>query len=196
MSFFTPEQIAVLSEREVRIDLLAKFEFKSETIYIWNGNTDLVTGGQTWKPAYGAASIDGLSISPGTTSETVTFQLNGLPGQATDFLAKALEETPDITQQLVTVFLHLFADDWQPVGAPIGIWWGFMQPPRITRTEMQGTEGAVQSISMQAENAFFNRSRPPYGRYTDRDQQRRSPGDKFFTFVGSLLFKSFKYPDY
>jgi hypothetical protein len=49
---------------------------------------------------------------------------------------------------------------------------------------------------MTAENAFFNRSRPPYGRYTDRDQQSRSAGDKFFQFTPSLLFKTFTYPDY
>jgi hypothetical protein len=196
MAFFTPEQIAALSGREVRVDLLAKFEFRSKTVYAWNGNTELETGGQTWLPMYGYGSIEGLSVSSGTTSSTVTFTLNGLPEQATDFLSLSLEETPDVVQQLVTVFIQLFDDDWQPVGSPIGIWWGFMQPPRVSRTQMQGTSGAVQSITLTAENAFFNRARPPHGRYTDRDQQKRSPGDKFFQFVGSLLFKSFRYPDY
>lgn len=196
MSFFTPEQIAALSASTVRVDFLTKMEFKSGTSYLWNGNTDLGTGGQTWKPMHGAGVIDGLSAPTGTAAEAVTFQLNGLPDQATDLLRMALEDNQDSAQRLVTVYLQLFDADWQPVGAPIGIWWGFMQPPRITRTPMQGTEGAIQSISMQAENAFFNRSRPPYGRYTDRDQQKRSPGDKFCQFVPSLLFKTFTYPDY
>lgn len=194
--FFTPDQITALSATTVRCDFLIKLEFKSGTVYLWNGNTELVAGGQTWMPAYGAAQIDGLSVPTGTASSQVTLALTGLPDQSTDLLAKALEATPDVQQQPVTIYLQLFDIDWQPVGSPIGIWWGFMQPPRITRSAAGDVTGAIQSISLTAENAFFNRSRPPYGRYTDRDQQSRSDGDKFFQFVSSLLFKTFIYPDY
>lgn len=194
--FFTPSQIAAVSASTVRCDFLIKLEFKSGTVYLWNGNTDLVSGGQTWTPAYGAAQIDGLSVPTGTASSAITLSLNGLPDQSTGLLAKALEATPDVQQQPVTVYLQLFDSDWQPFGAPIGVWWGFMQPPRISRTTMGPAVGAIQSITLTAENAFFNRSRPPYGRYTDRDQQSRSDGDKFFQFVSSLLFKTFIYPDY
>lgn len=196
MSFFTPEQIEILSRTTVRLDLLVEFQFLSGTTRVWNGNQELPAGDQTWKPMFGSGQISGLSLPTGVTAEAVTFQVSGLPDDAIGLLAKALEETPQVSQQLVIVYLQLFDDDWQPVGAPIGIWWGFMQPPRISRSQMQGTEGAVQSVSMSAENAFFNRSRPPQGRYTDRDQQKRSPGDKFLQFVPSLLFKTFQYPRY
>lgn len=108
----------------------------------------------------------------------------------------ALDANDEVDQRIVVISIQLFDTEWQPLGNPAPFWWGFMQPTRISRSEMQGTEGAIQSISMTAENAFFNRSRPAYGRYTDRDQQARSNGDKVFQFVGSLLFKSFKYPDY
>jgi len=196
MDFFTPEQIALLSATTVRVDFLTKLEFRSDTVFYWNGNTDLVSGGSTWKPAYGAMLIDGLAVPTGTASAAITIQLNGLPEQATDLLGKALDATPDVQQQPVTIYLQLFDSNWQPVGAPIGIWWGFMQPPRVSRSAMDDTTGAIQSISLAAENAFFNRSRPPYGRYTDRDQQSRASGDRFFQFTPSLLFKTFNYPDY
>ena len=194
--FFTPDQIDILSKTVVRVDLMAEFQFRSETMYLWNGNTPLVSGGRTFLPAYGAATIEGVGISGGTVSESVDFTLNALPGQPLDFLRVALEETQDIVQQLVIVYLQLFNSDWQPVGVPIAIFWGFMQPPRVNRTPAQDDQGSIQSISMTAENAFFNRSRPPLGRCTDRDQQTRSPGDKFFQFQASLLFKSLVYPDY
>lgn len=196
MAFFTPDQIAALSSTIVRPGLLVEFRFLSGTTRVWNGNQELPAGGKLWKPMFGSGQIDGLSLPTGVTAEAVTFQVSGLPGDDIGLLAKALEETPQVSQQLVIVYLQLFDDDWQPIGAPIGIWWGFMQPPRISRSQMQGTEGAVQSVSMSAENAFFNRSRPPQGRYTDRDQQKRSPGDKFLQFVPSLLFKTFQYPRY
>lgn len=196
MPFFTPQQIAILSATTVRVDLLAEFQFKSQTMYLWNGNTRLVAGGRTWLPVYGATTIEGLGMSGGTVSEKVEFTLNGLPGQPLDFLRVALDETPDVEQQLVIVYLQLFDDVWQPVGNPVAIFWGFMQPPRINRTPQQDAEGSIQSISLSAENAFFNRSRPPYGRNTDRDQQIRHSGDKFFQFVPGLLFKTIVYPDY
>ena len=196
MSFFTAEQIAALSATTVRVDILAELQFVSNTVRVWNGNTDLVTGGHTWRPMFGMASIDGLGVSGGTVSESVTLTLNGLPNQDPDLLGLALEETPEADQQMCIVYLQLFDGDWQPVGNPIGVFWGFMQPPKVSRTPMQGTDGAIQSVTMAVENAFFNRSRPPNGRYTDRDQQRRSPGDKMMQFVPALLFKRIIWPDW
>jgi hypothetical protein len=201
--FFTPEQVAMLSASTVRVDFLAEFEFASGTMRAWNGNTELVTGGNTYKPMFGFGQIDGLGLAgPGTTSEKITLSLDGLPGQNLDFLSKALAETPEVDQQLVTASIQLFADDsdpenaWQPVGAPIAVFRGFMQPPRISRTVLDLIQGATQSIVITAENIFFGRSRPPFGRNTDRDQQARYPGDKFFGFVNSLLFKRLIYPDF
>ena len=97
---------------------------------------------------------------------------------------------------MLTIYLQLFTEDWQPSGMPIPIFRGFMQPPTVTRSAAQGAAGGTQSISLQAENIFFSRSRPPFGRNTDRDQQARSPGDKFFGFVSSLMSKTIIYPDY
>lgn len=197
MAFFTSEQIAALSATTVRCDLLFAFDFKSSPYYAWNGNTELTVGGHTYKPMYGFGQVDGLGISgPGTVSEAVTLSLDGLPDMPLDFLAKALSETDEVQQRTVTISLQLFDADWQTTGSPIPLFMGFMQPPSVTRSEMQGVDGAVQSISVQAENVFFGRSRPPRGRATDRDQQVRSPGDKFFGFTAGLVVKTYRYPDY
>lgn len=196
MDFFTPAQVDALSGQTVRCDLLTRFDFLTETKRVWNGNTDLVSGGFTWTGLQGTGSIDGIGYSGSDASESVTFSLPGIPGDRIDLLALALEETDEADQRLVTVYLQLFDEDWQPVGVPIGIWWGFMQPPKVSRDAITGLDGPIQKITLTAENAFFNRSRPPYGRFTDRDQQKRFPGDKFFQYTASLLFKTFKYPDY
>ncbi|MER9135110.1 hypothetical protein NKI20_02205 [Mesorhizobium sp. M0830] len=194
--FFTSDQLALLTASRVFCSLLVKFDFQSGAEYAWNGNTALLTGGNTYLPMHGMGTIDGLGLSGNGASDNVTVSVDGLPDQALGFLAKALEDTPSVDQQLMTIYLQLFDSEWQNVGGPLPLWWGFMQPPRVSRTEMQGTDGAVQSISIVAENAFFNRSRPSYGRFTDRDQQARSPGDKFFGFVSSILVKTVTYPDY
>lgn len=197
MAFFTAPQLAILAATRVHVDFLAEFQFQSETVRLWrNGTTELVSGGHAWKPAYGTATIDGLGMSGGAISEVVTFTLKGIPDQVPDILGLALSESLEVAQRLVIVYMQMFDEDWQAVGSPIGIFWGFMQPPQVTRTPPQGDEGSTQSITVTAETAFFNRSKPPFGRYTDRDQQQRAPGDKFFQFTPSLLFKDFVWPDY
>lgn len=195
-SFFTADQIARLSGGEVRIDLLTQMTFRSSIKRVWNGNTDLETGGHVWTGLKGAGNIEGLAIDSGTTASAVTLTLSGLPDADPDLLAIALAETDEVDQQPISIAVQLFDADWQPVGAPVGVWWGVMQPPVIARTPMQDGQGGVQSIALPALNAFYNRSRPPNGRYTDSDQQARSPGDQFFQFAPSLVYKNFTYPDY
>lgn len=196
MAFFTEEQVAILSKNSVRVDFLVEFNFQSETVRVWNGVYKLTTGGYQWVPMHGFMKIDGIGQPGSPQSQSVNFSLSGLPNQSPDLLSLALKETPEANQQLVKIYLQLFDEDWQPVGVPITMWWGFMQPPRVQFDGGSELEGGTQSITMAAENAFFNRSRPPYGRYTDRDQQKRSPGDKFYQFTSDLLFKTFLYPDY
>lgn len=196
MAFFTSGQIEHLAGSTVRLDLLIQMEFADDTVRVWNGTTSLVANGETWMPMHGRGSIDGIGYASGTAAESVTLGLSGIPGQATDLLAKALEQTPLVNQHLVKIFIQLFDAEWQNVGNPIPIWWGYMQPPEVSRSQMQGVDGAVQSISITAENAFFNRSRPPYGRLTDRDQQRRHPGDMFCQHMPRLFQATFSYPEF
>jgi len=196
MAFYSADQIEALAQNTVRVEFLVKMEFVSETVYLWNGHYDLLTGGNTYKPMHGIAVIDGLGTSSQSISEQITFTVSGIPDQDPDILSLALEATPEANQQFVTVYMQFFDNDWQPIGSPVLVWIGFLQPPRVTTTEMDGETGQTQTISLTAENAFFNRSKPPFGRNTDRDQQNRYPGDKFFQFVPSLLSKTFRYPDY
>lgn len=196
MGFFTAEEVERLASKEIRMAPLVKMEFEGDTAYCWNGYTEITTGGNTYLPMYGAASINGLGFSGGTASENVTVSLSGLPDEGLPVLAQALAASNSISQKMLTAYIQFFDVNWQPEGPPIGIFYGFMQPPQITRTAATETEGATQSISIVAENVLFNRSKPKNGRYTDQDQKRRSPTDRGFEFVKSLTFKNFTYPDF
>lgn len=195
--FFTPDQIAVLSATTVRCDFLVAFEFASGTKRAWNGNTELTIGGAVYQPMFGTGQIEGLGYTnEGTASDSVTLTLSGLPGDRIDILSAALADSGEVAQRMVTIALQLFDNNWQPVGAPINLFRGFMQRPKVSRTAMQDGEGSTQSISLVAENIFYGRARPANGRNTDRDQQSRSPGDRFFGFVAALVQKVITYPDY
>lgn len=194
--FFTADQIEILSQSVVRMDFLATFDFTSGTARAWNGNTVLDVDGETYQPMYGAGTIDGLALTDGTVSDMVSMSLNGLPGLPLEFLAAALTDTPLIDQQTTTVAIQLFTDDWQVSGVPIPIFVGAMQPPKVARNPMNAEDGGGQIVNIDAENIFFNRSRPSFGRCTDRDQQARSDGDTFFGFVSAAVSTVVKYPDY
>lgn len=194
MDFFTSEQLDLLSAGHVRCDFLLEFDFVSGTKWAWNGNTPLEVGGATYQPMFGIGQIEGLGMSGGTLSESVSVTVDGIPGSRLDIIAKALADSDEVDQRLMTVSLQFFGADWQPIGTPLLIWLGFMQPLKVKRSEAQGADGAIQSIRLVAENILFGRARPPGGRYTDRDQQLRSPGDKFLQFVNSIVDKEYAYP--
>jgi hypothetical protein len=192
MQFFTEEQAAALAETTARVASLVEFDFVSGPSFVWNGFGDLDTGGNIYKGLAGLGQIDGLEQTRGPQSRQVTFTLSGVSDGG--FLPTALAETDEVQGRLVVVSLQLFDVDWQVVGAPFPIWFGIMQPPRVTRTPMEGVEGAAQTVTLPAENLFVGRSRPPAGRYTDRDHQTRYPGDRFFDRVADLVNKVIAWP--
>lgn len=199
MAFFSAAQIETLSQREIRVALLAELEFESGDVNVWNGSSELTVGAKSYLPMRGTGRIDGLGEVGTDESRSVTMSVGALPidGDATnEFLGAVLADTADVTQQFASINIVLFDSEWQPVGSTIPIFWGYMQPPELNRSEMNGESGGDQVASIQVENAFYNRSLPPHGRNTDRDQNARYPGDKFFSFVSSLLFKTITYPDY
>ncbi|MCV9965450.1 hypothetical protein OIU34_26585 [Pararhizobium sp. BT-229] len=193
MSFFTAEEIAKF-EGVVRCSILGQLHFATKTMGVWNGMTELDVGGVTYMPAFGAAQIEGLSFTGGVTAEQVTLSI---PAVNETMLGMALAETEEVDQRLMKLLLQTFDEDWQPIAAAPVIFFGYMQPPRVSRTEVRQTDiqGPTQSASIECLNAFFNAGLPAGGRNTDRDQQVRSPGDKIFQFTAGLRNKTISYPD-
>ncbi len=190
MTFFTAEQAAKAAASTVRMAWLAKFDFLSDTVRIWAGNRRVTLASQVWLPTFGEVKIDGLGWTGDTSSKQLTMELSGVDDA---FLSAVLAETGEVDQRPLTIYLHLFDEDWQPDGGLIPIFLGLMQPPEMSRTE---GENPKQTVHLVAENLMFNRAKPPFGRYSDRDQNNRTTGDKFFEFTPSLLSKMIVWPDF
>lgn len=203
MSFFSDADIARLSAGTVRAALVLKLDFVSGAKYVWGGKTDIDIDGNTYLPLHGLMRTQGIAFAREPVSQRFTIGVEGLPaetdtvpGSKINVLAAALSATDEVEGQLATASLQLFDDDWQRAGSPYPLAIGFMRKPRVTRTRIRPGQGAVQSISIGAENLFYNRSLPPSGRYTDRDQQARHDGDLICQFQPDLRAKTFTYPDY
>lgn len=193
MTFFNSAQIEALSKGVVRLGTLAELQFKTGPVYIWNGDTPLDHAGKNWLPLYGQGMVDGIPVLGQGSAESLTLTLNGVDGE---HLRLALQDTDDVSQQFMILYTQTFNEDWQPVGQPVAIFYGFMQPPRVSRSPALDGQEILQTITVECLNAFYNRSRPAFGRYTDTDQKRRSPGDSFFSFASTLVSKQVKYPDF
>lgn len=194
MPFFTGEQIEIMNRSTVRSAWFLEMQFKSETSRAWAGDTLIDLNGHRWQPTYGAAQVDGLGFVGEPVSSQVTVTASGVDET---LLGMALAEANEADQQPALFFLQFFGDDWQPVGGMIPLFFGLMQQPRVSKTAPTETEGSVQSIVLPIENPFYNRARPPAGRFTSLDQNRRTPTpDRFFDSVPTLANKFFTYPDF
>lgn len=194
MSFFSADQVEAFAQSTVRVGLLYELFFKSETVRYWSGDTILVAGDVEWRPTFGAVQPSGLGVTSEAVSRQVTLSVSGVDEQA---LFLVLAETEEADQQPGIVHLQLFDAGWQTDGAMISIFHGVMQPPTVSRSAVTQDAGAEQAIAISLENAFLDRARPAYGRYTASDQNNRTTTpDDFCNFIPSLFNKKFIYPDY
>lgn len=198
MGFFTPEQAAALAQTTVRLGTLVDLDFEDAPKHLWNGHGRLDVGEIEYEGLAGLGSIEGLGYANDPASKVITLTLSGtndvpLPDS---ILALALAEQDKIEGRVAVISFVLFDADWQLLTTPIEPIFGIMQRPKVTRTPILGEDGGQQLVSLPVENLFYGRARPPAGRYTDRDQQTRYPGDRFFSFVASLMNKRIVWPDF
>lgn len=193
MSYFTTDQANALAAADVRIATLAVFDFASGVKRYHNGFGGLTLGGNDYDGLGEIATIEGLEETRSAESHAVTVRASGVDAT---FLAKALAETSEVDGRVLAISGQLFDADLAPIGDPLLWWAGYMQPPRIERSEPDEFSNATQAVSITAENIFYGRHRPPAGRYTDREQQNRFPGDRFCERVAELVSKTINWPDY
>lgn len=197
MGVFTDDQIAAMSASTVRAAVLVEMQFASETVRVWAGDYPMNSGGHQWLPLKGYGQIDNLNLLMDGSSSSTSMTLSGLPDQVPDFLAQVLLSRDEVNQRPAIIYMQLFDANWQIVGAPTLLTYGYMQPPQVSRGAMSDTEGAQQGIKIDLISAFSNRARPAFGMLTDRDQQKRHPGDMALQYTAQLANGvTTTYPDY
>lgn len=196
MGLFSAPQLAALAGKTVRAATLCDFDFDGQPTYLWNGFGEIVIASKTYLGAGESGAIEGLEDIRLPESQRVTFTLSGVSDGPADLLSIALDDTDIVQGRSVTVYQAFFDDAWAAIGDPVAIYQGIMQQPRVTRERMTEGGGARVTISLPAENLFFARARPPAGRYTAAEQNRRFAGDKFCDATAMLANATFAWPDY
>lgn len=193
MSYF-PETIAeALAGRRVRMSYLALFDFVGEPMRVWSGYGTLTSGGHDWLGVGDLASISGLEQA-----------VNGQAPQSSFIVSAANPDTVRLTREefkekardrLARVYIQFHNDDdGKPLTTydnPFAVWAGRMRTA-VFDIQSDGT----REITISCESRFALRSRPVASQYTDRDQDRRYPGDLGFQFVAGLRNKVVTWPDF
>ena len=189
MSAFSATIEAYLSGRKVNMRPLALFDFRDGEEVWWGGEYDLVSGGKTWKGLSRWVNVEGLDQANTLDSSAMTFALSGV--EATVLAIATSSDRANYVNRLVTVYMQFLDDDWQTLDSPWALKAGLMDDMQISRSQAAKDDGSVtwkRSVKLTAQNIFFGRGVAPFSLWTDRDQQKRYPGqdDKGLQFLPVL----------
>jgi hypothetical protein len=202
MPLFPPFPSAVRAQAQglhVVASLFITFDFLTTPIRVWEGDGELEREGETWRgvgtrvnnDGSPLQSIDGLEEAINGQAPQLSLTLSGVDqtvvAAAREDVANQEIEGRDLTVQIG------FFDATQPGLVPLdnllvlGVW--AMQKPSFT-----ATGPSLRTINLPCETLFAQRSRAPFGLLTDRDQQRRYPGDLACQFPPSLVDRDVAWP--
>jgi hypothetical protein len=131
-------------------------------------------------------SVVSESENTATTELVLSFALVN-----TAMLAATLGNLDTYRGRSVRLYLQLFDEAYQPVGAPVRRWTGTMQPVRVNRTASDPGGGpSTGRIELPCTRAGMARARAVQGlRLSNAQQQQRYSGDYGLQYVQTLIEK-------
>ena len=167
----------------VRVMYLALFEFDSGLVRITSAPYDVPYDldkdgeAEVWVTTLGMGQASGIEEGTETQSYGMSCKLPGIPEEA---VRLALAENP---QGRKAFFWKAFLDaDHRIIPDPVLIFAGRMDT-------MPLEIGALSELTLNIESRLADWDRVRGGRYTDAEQQRRCPGDRFFQFTAPATEK-------
>ncbi len=194
MGYFPQAIAAKLAGRTVAASLLCFMDFRVTPRRWWMGFGDLEAGGYTWQGMGELIQIDGLEQPIGTVAPKTTFQLSGVDPTVVKLAKKASDRVKDRRCRVYLQYFDITPDDasvapWSLLDEPFAIWSGMMD-----QLTYSGQGPSQRGVTQSAESLWTNRSRPPFGLWSDRDQNARFPGDRGLEQVPSLVKKQARWP--
>lgn len=142
--------------------------------------------GYSWLGLGHLCEVGTLAESADASAARLTISL-AATNQA--LLAAALGNVAAYRGRRARLYLQLFDEQFQPVGAPRQRWAGYMDKVQVPRKRSPAAGGGSQGrIEMVCSRAGMARARNNHGlRMTDAQQQQRWPGDTGLRYVQQLL---------
>lgn len=191
---FTVEQVDFLQRNEDVVEARRLFELviPGETFRLAESNYPVEAGGYTWLPAIQIISAPPINWSRDFQAVPAEYVVAGLSADASDDAVEAFSDMSIAIMDIDNWFggtvhqsIQLLVDR-VAVGPAISLHRGWIRDIRGSADGVSGT------FKISVESIFAVRNRTPLGEYTDRDQQRRSPGDRGCEFTPTFAEKTVK----
>lgn len=168
---FTAAQIAYLDANRDRVEVRRLFEvqFASGTLRLVEGSTPLVADGHEWLAAHGLISVGELAFPE--DGPMVAAPVDYVFGRVTIGLTEPMMNESEWRDRLLIQRAQFFTD-----GTPVGPTFVLHRGRIADIREDESAESFRYSV--RVEGPFRDRNETLLGKYTDRDQQMRSPGDR------------------
>ena len=150
-------------------------------IRIWGGVGDFALAADNIETAGGVYQgwgelndIPALAQLINGVASRVDFAVSGV-GPVAARLAD--EEAEDIRGRRVNLGVMALGSDWQPVSTVAWLWEGEADT-LIIDSRLDGDQ-RIETLTLSVASIFTGRRRPRYRHYTDAEQRRRSPDDRY-----------------
>ena len=166
---------------------LVEMDFDGGTQRFTTAPVSLTINGYTYVGLHHVSSISTISESESNSAEKVTIAFS-IVDQS--MLALSLSGVENYRGRAVRIYLQLLTPQFQPEGAPLRRWTGYMDRVAVTRERPKTDGGGPGSgkIEMACSRAGMARSRNYQGRrLTNTQQQMLYPGDRGLEFLNSLV---------
>lgn len=161
----------------------ARLEFDSGTV-AWNSTrVNIDFAGHTYLGVGVLGSIATVKEQPGVKSQSVAITISGVKQEII-----SLAQTEPYINRKAYIHCSVRDADGQPVTAsPFLLFKGSID-------DMEGEDGKTASITVTLKSRLADWERPRKIRYSDADQQKIHPGDKFFEFIPQLSQRKLIWP--
>lgn len=166
------------------VQWLVQLDFGTGTVRYTTHAVDITSGGYTWLGFGALVSVDGVRESEDAAPGDVTL---GLSLVSTAMLAATVGNVENYRNRSARLSLQLMGAGFEPIGAPVARWAGYMNKVRVKRTTSPDGSSSG-SIQMVCSRAGANRSRAGTGlRHTHAQHVARFAGDNGFEYIQTLV---------
>lgn len=179
MGIFDAAGRAALQGATVTAEMLVFFDFATSPQRVHGGHGPLRAGGFDWQGMGGLATVSDIESAVGGVAPVVTFALAGVGPEIINDVVNARSE---VKGRACFVYLQFYDEGLAPLGGLYTLYRGVID--RLIHTARDADTWTTQ---LTAETRFSRRGLPPFGNLTDRDQQRRHPGDRGLFEIPAMI---------
>ena len=168
------------------VSWLADLEFGTGTVYYTTAPIGIVANSHTYLGLGNLAEVSAIGESEDSNAEKIVLSF-ALVDPA--MLAATLGDVGNYRGRRARLWLQLYDEQFQPAGAPVQRWGGFMDRVATERKPAPATGGAgTGRLRLECSRAGMARARNVTGlRLTDAQQQQRYPGDVGLAYMQTLI---------